>query len=146
MARSSKPGTVFFSYADPIGFSGQRAATELVIRGLSARGWACQRLPLPVFKDAGQATRPFRFVAGLLAAWARALRLSLARGGWLCVNLGQTRFSFLRDAVPVLAGRTGLGRSRVCIVLHGSLFMRWAKDSVDARAFTCLLRNAGIVT
>jgi glycosyltransferase involved in cell wall biosynthesis len=146
MARISEPGTIFFSYADPVGFSGQRAATELVINGLSARGWECRRLPLPVFKDTGQATRPIRFVAGLLVAWARAIRLSLARRAWLCVNLGQTRFSFIRDAVPVLAGRTGLGRERVCIVLHGSLFMRWAKDSFDARAFTYLLRNAGFVT
>jgi glycosyltransferase involved in cell wall biosynthesis len=140
------PRTIYFSFADPIGFSGQKAATELVIKGLTARGWSCRRLPLPVFKDSGQETRPMRFVANLLAAWTRALRLSIKGRGWLCVNLGQTRFSLVRDAVPVLAGRVGLGRGRVCIVLHGSLFMRWKRDSLNARAFTFLLGNAAIIS
>jgi glycosyltransferase involved in cell wall biosynthesis len=70
----------------------------------------------------------------------------MARGSRLCVSLGQTRFSFIRDSVPILVGRAGLGRGRVCIALHGSLFMRWAKDSIDARLFTFLLHNAGTVT
>ncbi len=146
MATPDRPGSIYFSFADPVGFSGQKAATELVIKGLSARGWACRRLPLPVFRDSGRPTSPVPFAAGLVAAWARALRLTTARGAWLCVNIGQTRFAFIRDAVPLLVGRAGLGRRRICIVLHGSLFMRWARDSFDARAFIFLLGNAGVVT
>jgi glycosyltransferase involved in cell wall biosynthesis len=145
MQTLERPGPIFFSFAEPVGFSGQRAATELLIKGLSSRGWTCRRLPLPVLRDSGSAKRPIRFVADLLAAWIRALGLSVERGGWLCVNMGQTRFSFIRDSVPLLAGRLGLGREKVCIVLHGSLFMGWARDSYDVRAFTFMLRNAGIV-
>jgi hypothetical protein len=47
--------------------------------------------------------------------------------------------------VPVLLGRLFLGKERVGILLQGSLFMRWAKDSMDVRLFTFLLRNAGRV-
>jgi glycosyltransferase involved in cell wall biosynthesis len=146
MAAFSKPGPLFFSFADPVGFSGQKAATELVIGGLSSRGWVCRRLPLPVLKDSGKVTGRAHFVSGLFTAWFRALALLISRGGWLCVNMGQTRFSFLRDAVPLIVGRVGLGRDRVCVTLHGSLFMLWTKDSLDARAFGFLLRNAGVVT
>jgi len=145
MKKPSKRGRIFFSFADPVGFSGQKAATELVINGLSARGWVCRRLPLPVLRDSGRKQRVILYAVGLLVSWVRALRLTLARGSWLYVNLGQTRFSFIRDAVPLLLGRAGLGRNRVLIVLHGSLFMRWARDSYETRAFTFLLRNAGKV-
>jgi len=146
MKKPSKRGSIYFSFPDPVGFSGQRAAIELVINGLSARGWACRRLPLPVLNDSGRKRRPLLFAAGLFAAWIRALRLTVARGAWLCVNLGQTRPSFVRAAVPLLVGRAGLGRERVIVLLHGSLFMRWAKGSPETRAFTSLLRNAGTVT
>jgi glycosyltransferase involved in cell wall biosynthesis len=140
-------GRVYFCFPNPSGFSGQKAATELVIDGLSRRGWDCRRLPQPVF-DRGEESwiAPFRFFAGVLAAWTRASRLLGARGGWLCVNLGQTRAAFLRDAVPLLLGRAGLGRARVVVSLHGSLFMRWADESLDARIFRFLAGNAGTVT
>jgi glycosyltransferase involved in cell wall biosynthesis len=146
MANSPKSRPIFFSFADPVGFSGQKAATELVMRGLSERGWTCRRLPLPVLRDSGRPTRPLRFAVDLLAAWARALRLIWERGDWLVVSLGQTRFSFIRDAVPVFLGWAFMGRERICIVLNGSLFMRWAKDSPDVWAFTFLLKRARFVT
>src|SRR5208283_5343390 len=146
MKKPSKRGRIFFSFADPVGFSGQKAATELVINGLTARGWECRRLPMPVFRDSGRPTSAVGFALGLLGAWLRALRLTWARGGWLVVSLGQTRFSFIRDAVPSLLGRVALGKNRVCTQLNGSLFMRWAKDSLDTRAFVFLLRTSGTVT
>jgi glycosyltransferase involved in cell wall biosynthesis len=140
-------GPIYFCYADPAGFSGQKAAIELVLKGLSGRGWACQRLPQPVLDRSG--ARPFARVQHLfrvLGAWIRALRLLGARGGWLCVGLGQTRAAFLRDAVPLLLGRAGLGRARLVITLNGSLFMHWADRSLETRVFRFLLKNAGTVT
>jgi glycosyltransferase involved in cell wall biosynthesis len=136
---------VYFSYAAPAGFSGQRAATELVIQGLRERGWDCRSLPLPVLRDEGRPARPVRFGLAVLGAWLRSLRLLPARGSCLCVNLGQTRFALLRDAVPLLAGRMGLGRNKVVVALHGSLFMRWTPGSLDCRIFRLLLGQAGTV-
>jgi glycosyltransferase involved in cell wall biosynthesis len=52
----------------------------------------------------------------------------------------------LRDAVPILLGRLGLGRRRVVLSLHGSVFMRWADGSLEIRMFRLLLGNCGIVT
>jgi glycosyltransferase involved in cell wall biosynthesis len=140
-------GPVYFCYADPTGFSGQKAATELVIKGLAQRGWACRRLPQPVLdRDHGRKSARIRYFFGVLIAWIRAFRLLGARGSWLGVNLGQTRAAFLRDAVPLLLGRVGLGRTRIIVSLHGSLFMQWADQSLETRVFRFLLRQAGTVT
>lgn len=147
-ATSSAPrGTVWFCFADPAGFSGQKAATELVMGGLAGRGWVCRRLPQPVLdRSRGRAPELLRYALGVIGAWARATRLLAARGGWLWVGLGQTRAAFLRDAVPLLLGRLGLGRARVVISLNGNLFMDWGDLSTEARAFRFLLMNAGVVT
>jgi glycosyltransferase involved in cell wall biosynthesis len=102
-------------------------------------------MTMPVLKDSGQPARPVRFIGALLTSWMRVLRLSLGRGSWLFVSLGQTRFSFFRDSVPIVVGRLFLGRSRVCILLQGNLFMGWARDSLNSRAFRFLLRNAGTI-
>jgi glycosyltransferase involved in cell wall biosynthesis len=140
-------GSVYFCFADPVGFSGQKAATELVIRGLEARGWNCRRLPQPVLeRSTGGIGATWRYAATLLASWLRCVRLLFARGAWLCVNLGQTRAAFVRDAVPLLLGRLGLGRRRIIVSLHGSLFMQWREGSLEVRAFCFLLAQAGLIT
>jgi glycosyltransferase involved in cell wall biosynthesis len=145
--KTSPRRPVFFCYACPAGFSGQKEATEMVIRGLSARGWDCRRLPQPVLeRDRGGVLAYVRFGAGLMAAWLRSLRMISAPRGFLCVNLGQTRIAFLRDAVPLLIGRLLFGRAHVVVSLHGSLFMQWAGESWNARLFRILLRRAGTVT
>jgi glycosyltransferase involved in cell wall biosynthesis len=141
------PGPIYFCYADPAGFSGQKAATELVINGLSRRGWMCRRLPQPVLdRSSGSRLAPVHYLLGVLKAWIRSFQLLGARGGWLGVNLGQTRASFLRDAIPLLLGRAGLGRTQIIVSLHGSLFMQWTDRSLEARVFRFLLKNAGAVT
>ncbi len=144
---SLRRGTVYFCFADPAGFSGQKAATELVINGLAQRGWMCRRLPQPVLdRSDGRRLAAARYLFRVLVSWIRSFRLLGARGGWLGVNLGQTRAAFLRDAIPLLLGRAGLGRTRVIISLHGSLFMQWANGSLEARVFRFLLHHAGTVT
>src|SRR5262245_41505208 len=117
-------GTVFFCYAAPAGFSGQKEATEMVMHGLAKRGWDCRGLPQPVLeRGRGGAGAYVRFLSGLIAAWLRSLRMLVTPGGNLCVNLGQTKMAFLRDGIPLLVGCLAFGRARVTISLHGSLFM-----------------------
>src|SRR4051812_35626850 len=115
-----RPGRIYFCFADPVGFSGQKAATEIVMRGLASRGWRCVRRSQPVLnRGQGGSSAVARYFADLLMAWVRALPMLDSRGSWLNVNLGQTRVAFVRDAVPLLVGRLGLGRERVSISLHG---------------------------
>ena len=144
---ASALGPVYFCFADPAGFSGQKAATELVMKGLGARGWVCRRLPQPVLdRTGGRGLATLFYLFDLCGAWIRCIGLLAARGSWLCVNLGQTRSSFLRDAIPLWLGRAGLGRGRVIVSLHGSLFMHWQLDSFDARALRLLLDHGGRIT
>lgn len=145
MSERGSKGSIVFCYADPVGFSGQKAATELVLNGLVRRGWACRRLPMPVLKDSGRTTTRAGFLIELLGAWLRSLGLLARRGSWLIVCIGQSRFSFLRDSIPILLGRVALGRKRIIIPLHGSLFLHWSRGSFDARVFSFLLGNAGLV-
>jgi hypothetical protein len=145
MNKASAKGSIVFCFADPTGFSGQKAATELVMNGLARRGWVCRRLPIPVLKDSGRKTNPAWFLLELLAAWFRALGLLRDRFAWLVVSVGQSRFSFLRDLVPILVGRLALGRARIVIPIHASLFLRWDKTSFDVRAFRFVLGNAGLI-
>lgn len=139
-------GSIHFCFADPVGFSGQKAAAELVLNGLARRGWRCRRLPQPVFERGGGPVAALRYLWRVSTAWVRASQLLVARGGWLWVGLGQTRTAFLRDAVPLFLGRLGLGRSRVIVSLNGSVFMQWADDSLDAKMFRFLLGQAGRIT
>ena len=144
--RPFRRGSLCFCFADAKGFSGQKAATELVLNGLRRRGWDCQKLPQPVFDRAGGGLLAWiGYVARLLAAWMRSVRLLGGRGAWLWIGLGQTRFAFVRDGVPLLFGRLGLGRSRVVVALNGSLFMQWPLDSLEARVFRFLLHHVGTV-
>lgn len=138
---------IYFCYLDPTGFSGQKAATELIIKGLTQRGWKCHRLPQPVLdRDGGGQFAPVRYLFGVIFSWIRSLRLLGARGGWLYINLGQTRTAFFRDAITLLLGQIGLGRRRVVISLHGSVFMHWADGSLEIQVFRFLLNHAGTVT
>jgi len=143
-----RPPVVFFCYADPSGFSGQRIASEIVIQGLLARGWRCRRLPLPVKRAAGtnRWSAIVRYLAALLVAWVRSLAMVGTSGARLHLNLGQTRASFIRDIVPLVTGRLFLGRRNVAVSLHGSLFMRWSAGSLNSRVFVWMLKRAGVVT
>ena len=122
-------------------------ATELVIQGLRARGWDCRPLHQPVLdRGRGGGLAVPRYIAELVGAWWRALSLVRARGGSLCVNLGLTRAGLLRDSIPLLMGRIGLGRSRLVISLHASLFLYWRDSSIEARLLRILTGMAGTVT
>jgi glycosyltransferase involved in cell wall biosynthesis len=142
-----KSGTVWFCFADPSGFSGQKAASHLVIHGLETRGWSCRTLRQPVLERENGGPWPVvRYAAGVLSAWTRSLAIAWTRNGRLCLNMGQTRAAFLRDAIPLHLGWIALGRSRVVVSLHGSLFMRWERGSLNSVIFGSLLRRAGRVT
>lgn len=145
---ATPPDAVYLCFARSSGFSGQQAASELVLKGLDGRGWRCRVLPQPVLDRRGFLLWALiTFVVGLGAAWGRAARrLLFGPKGWLCLNLGQTRAAFVRDVVPLLLARWRLGRHRVVISLHGSRFMHWPDASFEIRAFRAMLRRAGLVT
>lgn len=137
--------TIYFCYADPTGFSGQKAATVLVMRGLERRGWSCRVLPQPVLDRTGtsRGLAIFKYFFDLLYSWGRAWRLLTDSRAILHVSLGQTLSGFLRDGVPILAARL-VGRPYL-VALNGSLFMKWANRSIPASIFQFLANRADAV-
>lgn len=135
---------IYFCLADPTGFSGQKAATEIVLNGLIARDWRIRRLPQPVYNRNGLSViSALRFIFSLFGAWGRSLSLLTARLAWLHLSMGQTRMAFVRDSIPLLIARLSMSRERIILALNGSPFMRWESDSIDAKIFILLIRQSG---
>jgi glycosyltransferase involved in cell wall biosynthesis len=134
--------TVHFCFANPVVFSGQKAATILVYEGLSERGWDCHLLPQPVLaRDVPSAPKRLAsYWFQLVRSWLNAFRLLWSPRSILHVSLGQTVASFVRDGVPFVFAL--LRRHRIYIALNGGLFMRWAEGSFEARVFSLICRRA----
>ena len=133
---------IYFSFANPTAFSGQKAATVLVVQGLAERGWDCHLLPQPVLEreDGSLLTRFSSYVIQLAGSWLGALRIFGSERAILHVSLGQTIASFVRDSVPIAFAC--LCRHPIYIALNGGLFMRWSGGSLEARLFRLLCRQA----
>ena len=96
-----KPKSISFAYVQPLSFSGQSAASEMLITGLAARGWECRRIPIYPLDRAivNPVLRYVRFVLYMMQTWFGLLRLSFGGASILHLNLGQSLASFLRVAL-----------------------------------------------
>lgn len=148
-SHSSHPETLLLVYVRSSAFSGQRAATEVLSRGLSQRGWNCEMLSLPSMAAGRRFVSYAVYLRGLIASWVKifvALLVRAPSGAMMHISLGQTWASFFRDAVPIVLCRVLFGRGRLVISLHGSNFMGWSEGSLKNRTFLLLLRPAWRVT
>lgn len=146
MSASFPDREVIVCLANPSGFSGQKAATELLMSGLRSRGWTCRRIDQPVLaREAAGGTAYTRYAWEMLWAWGRATSLLFRPRASVVVCLGQTPAAFLRDGVPLLFARFTRRRSHLFITLHGSVFMLWRRTAWVTRGFRLILRQAGTI-
>ncbi len=142
------PHRVYFAYVQPISFSGQSAASDLIIEKLAERDWDCRRLPIyPLDRSiANRFARYAYFIFQQFKTWRLFLGLACARKPVLHLNLGQSMASFVRIGMPYFLVR-GLRRGmRVVVSLHGSIFMQWERDSRETRVFRWFLNSAALTT
>ena len=139
---------LWFVYNTPFSFSGQVAATELIIQEMTKKGWDCQPLHFPAFNRAitNRFLRYMHYGSRLLVAWLRFLKLLFIREPIVHLNMGQSIFSFIAVGLPYLIFSTLRPTGKVVISLHGSVFTTWTAQQREARIFVKLLRRAYYVT
>ena len=133
---------VCFVYAFSPGFSGQMAATNLLLTHLPAE-ITRRTVALPAFAGGFKAILSYAF--SLLRAWSEVL--SKARDvDTFYLNAGQSVTSFVRDGICLLIIRCFNRACRVVISLHGNAFMLWGRSSPRSKVFSALCNLADIVT
>ena len=145
---SRRSPTIFFTYVKPLSFSGQSAATELIIEKLQERGWDCRPVHIhPLDRAIRNPLRRYgQFALSMIATWWRLWGLVLRKRLLLHVNLGQSLGSFVRLGVGYFPLRLLRPGARVVVSLHGSSFMLWQLRQWETRIFLMFLKSARRVT
>jgi glycosyltransferase involved in cell wall biosynthesis len=137
---------IYFVFADPRGFSGQREAARLVFESLDSRRWDVRLIRMPALeRNQGQVLTIPRYIFRLIAAWWRCLGIAMNPKAAVFLSIGQTRAALVRDSFPRLCARVRGGLGRLVVSIQGSNFMEWPRNSAIAQRFTRFLSNTGTV-
>ena len=139
---------LFFAYIKPPNFSGQSAATDLIIQELRKRNWQCNTLPLyPLQRSIDNPIiRWYHFIRGQLLILPKLFGVATARKPVIHISLGQSFMSFTRIAtwlIPILIIRP---KCVIIIALNGSTFMGWEKNQFITKYFLFFLKKAVIIS
>lgn len=143
-----KNSTIFFSYTKPENYSGQTAATELLLNTFSERGFHCVPIILypPGKNSKNSFSRYFKMATQQISSLPSLLKLIFYREPILHVNLGQSYWSFIRVAIwffPIKLINRGI---KVVTSLHGNIFMLWKPSDKLSRFLLKFLNSSMIVT
>lgn len=142
---------VLFIYIGVVdGFSGQAAATELIIDGLVAKGVRCRKAHLPHLKRTSGIANPLPalgFFGRLAGSYWKLAWTRLPPSSAIHLSLGLTRFGLIRDSTALqLANLFNFRSLHRVVALNGSVFTGWPTDSFDARLFRWLINRCDVVT
>lgn len=139
---------IYFAYVVPISFSGQSAASEMLIAGLEERGWKCRRIPIyPLNRAVRSSIVAYgRFIFSMALTWMRMFLMLFCKRSILHLNLGQSLASFLRVGPMFLMLKFFRPDHKVVTSLHGSVFMEWRRDDRVAKIFLWYLRNSTAIS
>jgi glycosyltransferase involved in cell wall biosynthesis/peptidoglycan/xylan/chitin deacetylase (PgdA/CDA1 family) len=139
---------IWFACPNSRRISGLREATRLIQENIDKFRWRSRWIDMPALDRDREVT-----ILGLLDYLFKGL-VAVASYGSIClvdrpvlhVTLGQTRAAMLRDGLPYLL-TTGWRRRPLGIFsLHGSLFTKWQKRSVEALWLRLLVRRGQFLT
>lgn len=133
------------------GFSGQAAATELIVEGLSDRGYSKVKLLTPALDRTASKISLLVYLSYLLSltkCFLSAVVLRFSNLVAVHVTLGQTPVAMLRDGICLFLSTLGRRPSSfVCVVaLNGSLFSEWHHGCLEARLFRWIIKRCNYVT
>ena len=134
-----------------VGFSGQAAATEIIIEGFEALGFKCSQLLTPSLDRTSSKQGSINylcFLFQLVGCYCKAIFRTPRGLNGIHLNLGQTRVSMLRDGICLFLATFGWNSSGCARVaaLNGSVFTSWSIRSIEARLFRWVIRRCDYIT
>jgi glycosyltransferase involved in cell wall biosynthesis len=139
-------------YAKGTGFSGQRFATEIALSGLRERGWIINEIAIPALDRVNYYQNPYKKIFNSielllkLIVYGIKVIASISKYSLIYVNVGQTKFSLLRDGLPLLIRSFFSSKQIGIISLHGSLFLNWDKNCLENKLLNIMVKTARYVT
>ncbi len=135
-------------YAVGTGFSGQRFATEILLRGLKEKGWQIKEIGTPSFDRVGEQNKLITlsvFLGKLLIACSKGLIIALSNQ-IIYVNLGQSKLALIREGFPLLIRSFLPFKKPGIISLHGSVFLSWSRSDLEAKLLCQITKAANYIT
>jgi hypothetical protein len=142
---------ITFFYANSIGFSGQYFATKILIQELNHKNWQVSEILTPAInriddnKGFKKVFEYLKFSGYFFSSLLKGCTVALSKK-IIYINLGQSRFGLLRDGFPLLIRSFIVSESKAVVSLHGSLFLTWLNNSLDAKLFRQIVQAARYVT
>lgn len=139
---------IYLAYIIPKSYSGQSAATELIIKGLSPKGYIFKILPLYAIERAGQNKiyESLRLLIKSLKIVPVLFELLKDRRPSLYINLGQGYASFARVLWWYLPIKFLKRHLASVISLHGSSFMSYDIKAKRTKLFVFILNTSEFIT
>jgi glycosyltransferase involved in cell wall biosynthesis len=131
--------------------SGQKVASEIIEHGFLQKDWTVNLIKIPGIDRLSEKNR-FRkilsLILPLLIKWYEIIVLLVFNKEEQIVhlNIGQSKISLFREAMPFLIAGRFIHNKRVIISLHGSFFMKWEYSCIEAWVFRRLSRIVDIFT
>lgn len=133
------------------GFSGQAAATELVVDGLDAKGYDQYKLMTPALDRTAEKPSLIvysLYLLSLLKCFFQAACFRRAELKAVHLTLGQTLVAMIRDGTCLFlstSGRRSANCARV-VALNGSVFTAWSYNCLESQIFRWIVGQSDYVT
>jgi glycosyltransferase involved in cell wall biosynthesis len=135
-------------YAIGTGFSGQRFAIEILLDGLEEKSWQVIRLGTPSLDRVGHESKGIALVNFLLKLSICIFKEVLAAfsNKIIYAGLGQTKLALVREGLPLLIRSFLPIKTRGVISLHGSLFLKWSPNCLEANLLRQITKAASYIS
>lgn len=139
---------IFFSYIEPTNFSGQTAATILIIDSMKERGYECRTIKLYPLQRSIQnvVTRWFNLMRKQVKSIPDIFDLLFTKKPVLHITLGQGIMSFVRIAVWLAPVKLLRHDMKMISSLNGNTFMNWDRNELKTKFFLYFLKNSESVS
>jgi len=139
---------IFFSYIKPTKFSGQTAATILIIDSMRERGYECRTIKLYPLQRSIQnvVKRWFNLISKQVRSIPDIFNLLFTNKPVLHLTLGQGIMSFVRIAVWLVPVKMLRRDMKMISSLNGNTFMNWDRNEFKTKFFLYFIKGSESVT
>jgi glycosyltransferase involved in cell wall biosynthesis len=135
---------LYVIYSGAVGFSGQTAAVEQIIKVLKTE-MAVTPFRFPAL-ERGSLFSYITFIIQLLIQWLKVLLISRRKNAIYCFAHGQSYFSYIRIGLLHLYIKKVNPSSKIITTLNGNEFLNWKVEQKMYQRFQKLLINSHFIT